>query len=421
MLYFAEGSPTTALSDARCGELVDTLLAKLGPRQRVLLVPPDYTRSHSGAGLLTSLLYERLHTRAEVAVLPALGTHFAMTEAECAAFFPGVPLSAIRVHDWRNGVTTLGEIPASVLAGLSEGRVNLPAKVQVSNHLLDGWDAIISVGQLVPHEVIGIANHIKNILVGVGGPDLIDKSHWLGAVHGMERIMGRAKTPVRDLLDHAAAKFLAHLPLVYLLTVRSRPGDHFVTNGLFAGDDTECFHVGAELCRAVNLNVVERAPAKVVVHLDPAEFKSTWLGNKAIYRTRLAIADGGTLIVLAPGVHTFGEKPEIDALVRRFGYRGTPATLDAVARHPELAGNLSAAAHLIHGSSEGRFRIVYCPGGLSRDEITHAGFEYGDLAEMTRRYDPAKLAEGWNTVAGEEVYYLGHPASGLWGTRERFG
>jgi nickel-dependent lactate racemase len=425
MLYFAEGSQTTALTDARCGELVDSLIAQLErsrPLRRVLLIPPDYTRAHSGAGLLTCQMYERLANRAEVAVLPALGTHFSISDAQRGAMFPGIPASAFLVHDWRDGVETLGEVPSSVLADLSEGKVNLPAKVQVSQHLTrTAWDAIISVGQLVPHEVIGIANHVKNILIGVGGPDLIHKSHWLGAVYGMERIMGRARTPVRALLDHAAGKFLGKLPIVYLLTVRSRPGDEFVTNGLFAGDDNECFDVGAELCRAVNLNVVERAPRTMVVHLDPDEFTSTWLGNKAIYRTRMAIADGGTLIVLAPGVLTFGEKPEIDAHIRKFGYRGTPAILEAVAQHPDLLANLSAAAHLIHGSSEGRFRIVYCPGHLSRQEIESVGFDYGDLAEMEAIYKPATLSEGWNVVDGEEIYYLGHPASGLWGTRERFG
>jgi nickel-dependent lactate racemase len=421
MLYFAEGSPSSILSEARCKELVDQLIAGLERRQplrRVLLIPPDFTRLHSGAGRLTCQLHQRLAARAQVAVLPALGTHFAVSDAEREAMFPGIPASAFLVHDWRDGVETLGEIPASVLADLSEGKVRLPAQVQVSRHLTaTPWDAIVSIGQLVPHEVIGIANHVKNILIGVGGPDLISKSHWLGAVYGMERIMGRARTPVRDLLD-LAARFLAQLPITYLLTVRSLAGNEFVTNGLFAGDDNECFSLGAELCRAVNLNVVERAPRTMVVSHD---YKSTWLGNKAIYRTRMAIADGGTLVILAPQVHTFGEKPEIDALIRQFGYRGTPATLQAVATHPELAANLSAAAHLIHSSSEGRFRIVYHTGKLTRAEVEGVGFEYGDLGEGQRRYRPEKLAEGWNVVDGEEIYFVGHPSAGLWGTRERFG
>lgn len=425
MLYFAEGTAATTLDEARQGELVNQLLDQLErdrPLRRVLLIPPDITRFDSGAGPLTCDLYRKLSGRAEVSVLPALGTHDEMTPAERAKMYPGIPDEAFLVHHWRTHVERLGEVPADVVESISHGQVRMKADVWVSKHLLETkWDAMISVGQLVPHEVIGIANHIKNILIGVGGPDLLHKSHWLGAVHGMERIMGQARTPVRDLLNWAAEKYLAHLPIAYLLTVRSYDtAGQLVTNGLFAGNDQECFQKGAALSRQVNVTLLDRSPNKVVVYLDPAKFKSTWLGNKAIYRTRMAIADGGELIVLAPNVGVFGEDREIDALIREFGYRGTPHTQKMVAEHPHLAGNLSAAAHLIHGSSEGRFRITYAPGRLSREEITDVGFEYGNLAELEKAYPREKLLEGWNTVGGEEIYFTAHPGAGLWATRERF-
>ena len=319
-----------------------------------------------------------------------------MDADELTHMFPGVPHSVFHIHDWRNGVVSLGEVPASLVHRLSEGKLDFPIKVELDRLLVEGkWDAILSVGQLVPHEVIGIANHSKNVFVGVGGSDLINKSHWLGAVYGIERIMGRADTPVREVLDYASEHLAKHLPIVYLLTVRAatRPGQ-LVTRGLYAGDDRACFERGAELCRQVNLDRLERAPRKVVVYLDPKEFKSTWLGNKAIYRTRMAIADAGEVIVLAPGVRTFGEDATIDRLIRRFGYRGTPTTLAQVRTEPELAANLSASAHLIHGSSEGRFTITYCPGHLSRAEIEGVGFGYGDLATMMARYDPQSCATG---------------------------
>jgi nickel-dependent lactate racemase len=425
MLYISEGAPDAEVSDERLAERADELLEQLrrrGPLRRVLLVPPDYTRAHSGAGLLTCRIFERLRDSASVAILPATGTHFPMEEIERAAMFPGIPEEHFREHDWRNGVVTLGEVPASVLEELSEGRVHLPAAVQVDRLLADaGWDAILSIGQLVPHEVIGIANHIKNILVGAGGHDMIHKSHWLGAVYGMERIMGRVRTPVRSLLNWAADRYLRLVPITYLLTVRGQAADgRLVTRGVFAGDDEACYLRGAELCRAVNLNAVDRAPAKVVVFLDPQEYKSTWLGNKAVYRTRMAIADAGELVILAPGVRQFGEDAAIDGLIRRFGYKGTPATLAAVAEHPDLAANLSAAAHLIHGSSEGRFRITYCPGQMTRAEIEGVGYGYGDLAAMLDRYHPERLRPGWNEVDGEEFYFVANPALGLWGTAERF-
>jgi nickel-dependent lactate racemase len=346
-----------------------------------------------------------------------------MAADELDEMFPGVPHSLFHVHDWRNGVRKIGEVPATLVHRLSEGKLDFSINVELDRLILDKpWDAIISVGQLVPHEVIGIANHAKNVFIGAGGSDLINKSHWLGAVYGIERIMGRADTPVRAVLDHASERLAKHLPIVYLLTVRARDSrGNLVTRGLYAGDDRACFERGAALCRQVNLDRLDRAPKKVVVYLEPREYKSTWLGNKAIYRTRMAIADGGELIVLAPGVRTFGEDATIDALIRRFGYRGTPATLASVRAEPALAANLSASAHLIHGSSEGRFAITYCPGHLSRAEVEGVGFQFGELDGMMNRYDPRQLRDGWNRLAdGEEIYYISNPALGLWGTIDRF-
>ena len=327
MLFLSEGAPDAELDDARSAALADSMLDQLrarGPLRRVLLIPPDYTRAHSGAGALTCHLYARLFQDAEVAVLPATGTHFPIADDEREELFPGIPPAVFRAHDWRNGVSTLGTVPAEVMAELAGGRLALPVAVQVDRLLVEtDWDAIISIGQLVPHEVIGIANHVKNILVGAGGHDMIHKSHWLGAVYGMERIMGRVRTPVRALLTWAADHFLRGLPISYLLTVRGNtPDGRLVTRGLFAGDDDECYARGAALCRAVNLDVLDHAPAKVVVFLDPREFRSTWLGNKAVYRTRMALADAGELVILAPGVRQFGEDAAINALIRQFGYRG---------------------------------------------------------------------------------------------------
>ena len=427
MEFFHEGAPNADIDDARCGDLLDALLAQLrqrGPLRRVLILPPDITRYHSGAGPLTCQLYERLRDAAEIAVLPATGTHLPMTDDEIARMFPGVPRALFREHDWRTGVVALGEVPAEFLRRVSDGRLDFPVRVEVDRLLTEGhWDAILSVGQLVPHEVIGIANHSKNVFVGAGGSDLVNKSHWLGAVHGIERTMGRADTPVRRVLDYAAEHLARHLPITYLLTVRARDEQgRLVTRGLYAGDDAACFRRGAELCRRVNLDLLPRAPRKVVVYLDELEYKSTWLGNKAIYRTRMAIADGGELVVLAPGVRTFGEDETIDRLIRRYGYRGTPATLDAVRRQPELAANLSAAAHLIHGSTEGRFTVTYCPGHLTRAEIEGVGFCYGDLSALAERYAPGRLQDAWNRLPdGEEVFFISNPALGLWGTQERFG
>jgi nickel-dependent lactate racemase len=417
MEYFHEGSSETVIDPSHARSLIDAMLSRLGKLKRVLLIPPDHTRFHSWAGELTVILYERLRDCAHVEVLPALGTHAPMTDVEIGRMFPGIPRQIFRVHRWREDLTHLGEVPADFVREVSEGKVDFPIPCEINRLLVEGdWDRIISIGQLVPHEVIGIANHNKNILVGTGGLDTIQKTHYLGAVCGMERIMGWADSPVRRVLNRMDREFLRDLPIAYILTVRAKDDSgNLVTRGLFAGDDEACFLRGAELCREVNLDLLDEPIKKAVVYLDPDEYHSTWLGNKAVYRTRMAMADEGELIILAPGVRTFGEDSEIDRLIRKYGYRGTPCVLESVRKNEDLAANLSAAAHLIHGSSEGRFRITYCPGGLGRSEIESVGFEYADPDEMLKRYSPSELSDGSNiTPDGEEFFYISNPALGLW-------
>jgi nickel-dependent lactate racemase len=419
--FLSTGSPATDLSPAELKQALYTALDALGPRRRVLCLPPDITRLHSRAGELTRFAWEYYGDRLSF-VLPALGTHTPMTAAEIATMFGDVPRGLFRVHDWRSGLATLGEVPATFICEQSEGKLDFSWPAQVDKLLVEGgFDLILSIGQVVPHEVIGMANHNKNVFVGTGGAEGIHKSHYLGAVYGMERIMGRADTPVRRVLDYASDHFARNLPIVYALTVVAKDArGRLATRGLFVGDDAECFRLAAGLSLEVNFVMLEREIRKVVVYLDPAEFKSTWLGNKAVYRTRMALADGAELIVLAPGVKEFGEDAAIDGLIRKYGYRGTPATLAAVRDNADLAANLSAAAHLIHGSSESRFSIIYCPGRLTREEVEGVNFRYAPLEEMLKRYDPAKLADGFQMVDGEEIFYVSNPALGLWAHRGRF-
>ena len=349
-------------------------------------------------------------------------THFPMAAHEITAMFGNVPHSLFRVHDWREGLVTLGEVPAEFLRRHFGGMIDYSWPAQVDKLLVEGgFDLILSLGQVVPHEVIGMANYNKNVFVGTGGKDGINKSHFLGAVYGMERIMGRADNPVRAVLNYASENFAQHMPIVYVQTVMAKnAAGELVMRGLYIGDDAECFYRAAELSLKVNFVMMEREIRKAVVLLDPGEFKSTWLGNKSVYRTRMALADNADLVVLAPGVREFGEDPGIDKLIRKYGYIGTPAVLDAVKNNADLAGNLSAAAHLIHGSSEGRFNITYCPGHLTKEEVESVNFRYSPLEETMKKYDPARLKDGFNEVDGEEIFYISNPALGLWAYRGRF-
>jgi nickel-dependent lactate racemase len=424
--YFARGGARDNISTAEKREALAQALKVIGrPLRKVLILPPDHTRLNSDAGELTRLLYEMLSPRIEVDIMPALGTHSAMTEAQLRMMFGNsIPLARFKVHDWRNGIRQVGEVPGKLIQEWSGGLVDYSVRIEVSKLLFSGYDLILSVGQIVPHEVVGMANYTKNVVVGAGGADIINKSHFLGAAYGMERMMGRIDTPVRRLFNYGVETFLHDLPIAYVLTVmeKNKSGSGMIMRGLYVGDDMETFTLGARLSQRVNLDLLDQPLKKVVVYLDPHEFKSTWLGNKAVYRTRMVMADGGDLIILAPGLKEFGEDAEIDRLIRRYGYRGTPATLAAVTANEELRNNLSAAAHLIHGSSEGRFRITYCPGpGVSQEAIRSVGFEAGDLDATVKRYNPDLLKDGLNRLPdGEEIFYISNPALGLWALKSQF-
>lgn len=426
MIYYENGSTETALSAENLKNGMFEALKNIGEKQKVLAIPPDYTRLPSRAGELTEFSWEYFGDKL-TDILPALGTHTPMTDDQISHMFGNTPRNLFRDHDWRNDVITLGTVPAEFVKKVSEGAVDYPWPAQVNKLLVEGgFDLILSIGQVVPHEVVGMANYNKNIFVGTGGSEGINKSHYIGAAYGMEKMMGRADTPVRKIFNYASENFSNHLPIVYVQTVvgLNKEGN-LQTYGLFIGDDFSVFDKAAKLSLRVNFEMVEKPLKKVVVWLDPTEFKSTWLGNKSIYRTRMALADEGELIVLAPALVEFGEDKQIDKLIRKYGYFGTPYTLKLVKLNEELQDNLGAAAHLIHGSSEGRFSITYCPGkgeeNLSQQEIESVGFKYADFDEMTAKYNPEKLKEGFNTMAdGEEIFYISNPALGLWAFKDRF-
>ncbi len=402
-------------------QLKQALAESLAGKQlkKVLILPPDYTRMYSGAGKITAYYYELLKDTCEVDVMPALGTHVPMTKEECEAFFLGkVPFERILVHNWRTDVVKIGEVPGSFVSEVSEGLVDTAVEVEVNRRIMDpSYDLILSIGQVVPHEVVGMANYSKNIFVGCGGSSMINSSHMLGAFYGMERIMGKDFSPVRRVFDYAQEHFLAKVPLTYVLTVTTNEGDETLLHGLYIGNRRELFEMAVAQSQEKNLNYVDQPLKKVVVYLDPREFKSTWLGNKAVYRTRMAIADGGELIVLAPGVKMFGEDPENDRLIRKYGYVGREKVLQLVKENADLQENMSVAAHLIHGSSDGRFKITYCTELLSGEEVRGAAFDYIPYAEISKKYDPAKLKDGYHTIDGEEIFYISNPALGLWARR----
>lgn len=407
-------------------EIKDALAASIRERNlnNVLIIPPDFTRFHSNAGFITNAYYHMLaEAGVNVDILPALGTHEPVSKEQAAAMFGDIPYEKFLIHDWRNDVIKLGEVPADYLEEITEGLWHDPVSVEINRRVMDEkYDLIISPGQVVPHEVIGMSNHAKNLFVGVGGSDMINKSHMVGAVYGMERMMGRDNTPVRKIFDYGMEHFLNERPILFVLTVTTAPGGNIRTHGLFIGEGRSCLTEAVKLAQQKNMDFVETGIKKCVVYLDPSEFKSTWLGNKAVYRTRMAMADGGELIILAPGVSKFGEDAQVDKLIRKYGYRGRLHTLEEFNKpeNADLRANMGAAAHLIHGSSDGRFSITYAVKDISQQEIASVGFIPASYDETVKKYDPTRLSYGYNTVDGEEVYFIPNPALGLWINKERF-
>ena len=420
--YIAHGGKASIITTEEKRALLQEALLKLGGiPKKILVIPPDITRLHSNAGELTRILYELWDAANGTTfdILPAIGTHAPMTEPQIAEMYGDLSKATYHVHHWRTGLYHFGEVPSEFIHEVSEGKLDYSIPVAVNRHLVEGdYELIISVGQVIPHEVIGIANGFKNVLVGAGGVEMINKSHFLGAVDGMERLMGRTDTSVRRVLNYAHTHYLKQLGIVYVMSVMDvDTNSNRIMRGLYIGDDARTFETAAELSRNVNMTFLDEPLEKVVVHLDPREFRSTWLGNKAIYRTRMAMADDGELVIIAPGLREFGEDAEIDRLIRKYGYCGTPATLKAVEENSELQDNLSAAAHLIHGSTEGRFKVVYATEHLKQTEIESVGYEWAPLDEVLSQYNPETLVDGFND---DGFFYISEPGQGLWALRSQF-
>ena len=401
-------------SEIRCA--LEDSLKGINPK-RVLIIPPDGTRLHSMANVLTNIYYELLKG-CDVDIMPALGTHVPMSCEEITDFFGDlIPKDKFKVHNWRNDIVRLGEVPRDYIFQLSEGVMNEGIAVEVNKRIMDGgYDLILSIGQVVPHEVVGMANYTKNIFVGCGGSEMINKTHMLGALFGIERVMGQIDSPVRKVFDYAE-RFIKHLPIIYVQTVIKVENSCPHICSLSIGRDRDVYEMAARDSMELNITWLDEPLKTCVVYLDEREFHSLWLGNKAVYRTRKAMADGGKLIIVAPGAERFGEDNEIDRLIRSYGYCGREKVLAAMMANEDLRNNQSAAAHLMHGSSEGRFEIIYAPGRLTKEEIEAVGYKYMPIEQAISRYKINSLKDGLNHINDESVFFISNPALGLWSSK----
>ena len=416
-------SEDRAVTPQQMEEAVDALLAQKSGAKKVLLVPPDYTRCFSFAGEFVKILYRKLKDTAQVDIMPAVGTHMEMSAEEKASFFgTDIPDSCYLVHHWQTDTVRLGTVPAEFCSEVTGGLFPEEIEVEVNHRLADGgYDLIISMGQVVPHEVVGMANYSKNLFVGLGGRSMINKSHMLSAICGIEKALGDMNSPARQVYDYAQQHFLdGKFPLVYIQTVVKEENGTAQLRGVYIGESRRPYELACELAQKLNITYLDHPAKKVVAYLDPKELKTTWVGNKGVYRTRMIVADGGELLLLAPGVIAFGENEEMDKMTRLIGYTGRQRILGLYRTTDVFEDKFMSAAHLIHGSSDGRFKITYAtdPELLGEDEIRGVGYDWIAYEDAIKRYDPAKMKEGWNIMPdGEEVYFVGTPALGLWKLR----
>lgn len=389
--------------------------------KRVLLLPPDITRMHSGSGWITEILYQMLQDEADVHVIPTLGQHEPHTREQNKQMFGSIPHEKIHAHDWRHGCVPVGEVSADYVKQVSNGVADWSIPIVLNKMLMEGkWDLIINVGHVVPHEVLGFANHNKNYFIGLGGKETICKSHMMAATCGIENNLGNLVTPVRQCFNKAEDDFLGKLPDLYVQVVLARdPQGNLVQSGFHVGDDLDTYLNAARQAREQNITVLDKPLQKVVCVMQGDEFFSTWVANKAVYRTRMAIADGGELVIIAPGLKRFGEQPEVDAFIRKYGYCGTPKVMEQYRQQADMQDLAHATAHLIHGSSEGRFKITYAPGHLTKTDIEQVNFNYMDINEALRRYPIDRLREGPSEINGEKFYFIPTPSAGLWATKEK--
>jgi len=425
MPWFFHEAPAISRSETEsmCQRLLDEARERLGcDFRRVLLLPPDLTRAHSGAGWITETLHKLLPASCDTHVIPTLGQHVPHTAEENRWMFGSIPNERIHAHDWRGGVTRIGTIPAEKVVETTGGKADWEIPVDLNSMLInEPWDLVINIGHVVPHEVLGFANHNKNYFIGLGGKETICASHIAAACYGIENNLGNLITPLRACYNWAEERFLSRLPDVYFQVVMQRDTENrLVHSGIYVGDDLETYLMAARRSREQNITVFEKPVKKIVAVMQADEFRATWVANKAVYRTRMAMADDGELLIIAPGVERFGEQPEVDALIRKYGYCGTERAMELYRTNADLQDIAHGTAHLLHSSSEDRFTIRYATKSLSREEIESVHYQYAPLDEALGRYSPDKMKEGWNTLPdGEEIFFISTPSAGLWATQSR--
>ncbi|HEY8412429.1 MAG TPA: lactate racemase domain-containing protein [Pyrinomonadaceae bacterium] len=404
---------SSGLDVAALTEIIHQALDVVQPGEHVLAIIPDKTRDDN-THLLFPVAAEFLARRgvASFDALVAQGTHPPMSESQKRAKIGAADFAGhLYDHRWDepDELITLGELNAETVRQLTGGLIDRAVPVSINKLLAPGiYDTVLVFGATVPHEVAGFAGGAKYFFPGVAGPELTHTTHWLGALAGIENIIGQVDTPTRSLIEAAADLIPARI--ISLNTVVSREGDgELMTYALFTGDIREAFRRAAAVSREVHIRYTGRKYKRVIALLDP-HYDELWVGGKASYKLGAIIEEGGELIVYAPHLTKLSETH--GALIEKYGYAPLESVRDMLGVSEELRENLCIAAHLAHVAYAGRldehgkvvprYRITMAS-GLDEETCRRVNLGYIDYRTFVYRADPDTLIV---ENAGRDLYQV---------------
>jgi nickel-dependent lactate racemase len=407
-------SSTDGLNLSLLTGIVHEALEVIQPGERVLAIIPDKTRDDN-TDFLFPVAADFLARRgvASFDLLVAQGTHPAMSEGQKLSKIGAADFSG-RLFDHRwdepEELIVLGELSAATVRELTRGLIEQPVPVSVNKLLAPGvYDTVLVFGATVPHEVAGFAGGAKYFFPGVAGPELTHMTHWLGALAGIENIIGEVETPTRKLIEAAADLIAARVISINSVVSRNANGE-LITYALFAGEICEAFRRAAEVSRRVHIRYTGRKYKTVVALLDP-HYDEMWVGGKASYKLGAIVEDGGELIIYAPHLTKLSETH--GALIEKYGYAPLESVRDMLGASQELRENLCIAAHLAHVAYAGRmdelgrivprYRITMATGideeTCKRVNLGYLDYRTHDLDAMTPQPDTLVVKD-----AGRDLY-----------------
>ncbi len=411
------GSETKTLSEDQVRGLLETALSNADLKdKRVLVIIPDGTRS-APIPLMFRLLYGVLGEQvARLDYLIALGTHQPMSEAaitklvgagpaERAAHYPK---SEVYNHRWDDPMNfqTVGVISSAAMQELTDGLVARETPIAL-NRMIHDYDALLIVGPVFPHEVAGFSGGAKYLFPGIAGREIIDSTHWLGALATSYETIGVKDTAVRRVL-HYGARFVADKkPVVCLKLVMQKSSLH----GLFIGDFVTAWEAAADL--SAKLNIIYKPQSfKSVLSLPSVQYDDLWTAAKAMYKTEPVVADGGEVIIYAP--HLKDVSVTHGAEIERVGYHVRDYFLGQWEAFKDLSWTV--LAHSTHVRGAGTFEAgtekpriaVTLATGIPEEVCKRINLGYRDPLELDPQNWVNREDEGLLLVenAGEMLYRL---------------